>query len=245
MYYYGYIFCFSFVPVQSFENKQLYFANRLHEAMKVVTVRFFFLVEMWLLWRPDVRSKSAFESAHLLEEHRIWSWLKLSYNSIASAAVVKNRACTTLSADLCLSSQSKGAKEKVVTRIIVSRCEVDLKKICSEYKAQYGQSLQKTILVSELYNLSVACYRFTVCLVLSCSRPNLLYVSYFCRSTPKEITRRCCLACVDQRHKNELCLVSITGNGHGRWQINHEYTLGTNSVAKAHPSFPHHKYWER
>lgn len=63
------------VLVQSFENKQLYFANRLHEAMK-----------------------------------------------------------------------SKGAKEKVVTRIIVSRCEVDLRKICSEYKAQYGQSLQKTIL---------------------------------------------------------------------------------------------------
>ncbi|KAM7396739.1 hypothetical protein PAMP_019756 [Pampus punctatissimus] len=63
------------VLVQSFENKQLYFANRLHEAMK-----------------------------------------------------------------------SKGAKEKVVTRIIVSRCEVDLKKICSEYKAHYGQTLQKTIL---------------------------------------------------------------------------------------------------
>ncbi|XP_047452875.1 annexin A2a [Mugil cephalus] len=42
--------------------------------------------------------------------------------------------------------KSKGAKEKVVTRIIVSRCEVDLKKICSEYKANFGQSLQKTIL---------------------------------------------------------------------------------------------------
>ncbi|XP_057693233.1 annexin A2a [Corythoichthys intestinalis] len=62
------------VLVQSFENKQLYFANKLHDAMK-----------------------------------------------------------------------SKGAKEKVVTRIVVSRCEVDLKKICSEYKAQHGQSLQKTI----------------------------------------------------------------------------------------------------
>ncbi|KAM7414588.1 hypothetical protein PAMA_019415 [Pampus argenteus] len=35
------------VLVQSFENKQLYFANRLHEAMKVVTVQFF-LFEMWL-----------------------------------------------------------------------------------------------------------------------------------------------------------------------------------------------------
>nr|XP_057931234.1 annexin A2a [Doryrhamphus excisus]XP_057931235.1 annexin A2a [Doryrhamphus excisus] len=63
------------VLVQSFENKQLYFANRLHDAMK-----------------------------------------------------------------------SKGAKEKVVTRIIVSRCEVDLKKICTEYKAHHGQSLQKTIM---------------------------------------------------------------------------------------------------
>ncbi|XP_061532674.1 annexin A2-like [Phycodurus eques] len=63
------------VLVQSFENKQLYFANRLHDAMK-----------------------------------------------------------------------NKGAKEKVVTRIIVSRCEVDLKKICSEYKAHHGQSLQKTIM---------------------------------------------------------------------------------------------------
>ncbi|KAM9854449.1 annexin A2-like [Aulostomus maculatus] len=61
--------------VQCFTNKQLYFANKLHDAMK-----------------------------------------------------------------------SKGAKEKVVTRIIVSRCEVDLKKISSEYKTHYGQSLQKTIM---------------------------------------------------------------------------------------------------
>ncbi|KAL3061529.1 hypothetical protein OYC64_009655 [Pagothenia borchgrevinki] len=42
--------------------------------------------------------------------------------------------------------KSKGAKEKIVTSIIVSRCEVDLKKICSEYKTSTGESLQKTIL---------------------------------------------------------------------------------------------------
>ncbi|XP_042351568.1 annexin A2-A-like [Plectropomus leopardus] len=42
--------------------------------------------------------------------------------------------------------KSKGAKEKIVTRIIVSRCEVDLKKICSEYKATFGESLQRTIM---------------------------------------------------------------------------------------------------
>ncbi|MCJ8735933.1 hypothetical protein PDJAM_G00253130 [Pangasius djambal] len=60
--------------VQCFENKQLYFANRLNDAMK-----------------------------------------------------------------------SKGAKEKVVTRIMISRCEVDLKKIRSEFKAQFGKSLHRTI----------------------------------------------------------------------------------------------------
>ncbi|XP_037623737.1 annexin A2-like [Sebastes umbrosus] len=42
--------------------------------------------------------------------------------------------------------KSKGAKEKIVTRIIVSRCEVDLKKVCSEYKATFGESVQKTIM---------------------------------------------------------------------------------------------------
>ncbi|XP_034444185.1 annexin A2-A-like [Hippoglossus hippoglossus] len=42
--------------------------------------------------------------------------------------------------------KSKGAKEKMVTRIIVSRCEVDLQKICSEYKSNFGQTLQKTVL---------------------------------------------------------------------------------------------------
>uniref|UniRef100_A0A8C9Z3Y2 Annexin n=1 Tax=Sander lucioperca TaxID=283035 RepID=A0A8C9Z3Y2_SANLU len=42
--------------------------------------------------------------------------------------------------------KGKGAKEKIVTRIIVSRCEVDLKKICSQYKTNFGQSLQKTIM---------------------------------------------------------------------------------------------------
>ncbi|KAJ0069638.1 hypothetical protein NL108_011545, partial [Boleophthalmus pectinirostris] len=41
--------------------------------------------------------------------------------------------------------KSKGAKEKVLTRIIVSRCEVDLRRICQEFKANFGQSLHRTI----------------------------------------------------------------------------------------------------
>ncbi|XP_069031306.1 annexin A2-A-like [Embiotoca jacksoni] len=41
--------------------------------------------------------------------------------------------------------KSKGAKEKVVTRIMVSRCEVDLMKIRSEFKRQHKRSLYQTI----------------------------------------------------------------------------------------------------
>lgn len=41
--------------------------------------------------------------------------------------------------------KGKGAKEKILTRIIVSRCEMDLEKIACEYKANFGHSLQKAI----------------------------------------------------------------------------------------------------
>ncbi|TSM20270.1 Annexin A2-A [Bagarius yarrelli] len=40
----------------------------------------------------------------------------------------------------------KSVKEKVVTRIMVSRCEVDLMKIRMEFKAHFGKSLYQTIL---------------------------------------------------------------------------------------------------
>ncbi|XP_036442829.1 annexin A2b [Colossoma macropomum] len=41
--------------------------------------------------------------------------------------------------------KGKSAKEKILTRIIVSRCEVDLMKIRSEFKRQFGKSLFQTI----------------------------------------------------------------------------------------------------
>lgn len=41
--------------------------------------------------------------------------------------------------------KGKGAKEKVVTRILVSRCEVDLMKIRTEFKRQHKKSLYQTI----------------------------------------------------------------------------------------------------
>lgn len=47
-----------------------------------------------------------------------------------------------------VSLQSKGAKEKAVTRVMVSRCEVDLMKIRTEFKKQHSKSLYQTITVS-------------------------------------------------------------------------------------------------
>nr|XP_019961254.1 PREDICTED: annexin A2-A-like [Paralichthys olivaceus]XP_019961255.1 PREDICTED: annexin A2-A-like [Paralichthys olivaceus] len=41
--------------------------------------------------------------------------------------------------------KSKGAKEKVVTRILVSRCEVDLMKIRTQFKREHKRSLYQTI----------------------------------------------------------------------------------------------------
>uniref|UniRef100_A0A8C2W8V6 Annexin n=1 Tax=Cyclopterus lumpus TaxID=8103 RepID=A0A8C2W8V6_CYCLU len=69
-----FVTAFLIVLLECFENRQLYFANRLNEAMK-----------------------------------------------------------------------SKGAKEKVVTRIMVSRCEVDLMKIRTEFRKQHKRSLYQTI----------------------------------------------------------------------------------------------------
>ncbi|TNN24549.1 Annexin A2 [Liparis tanakae] len=44
--------------------------------------------------------------------------------------------------------KGKGAKEKVVTRILVSRCEVDLMKIRTEFRRQHKRSLYQTLSVS-------------------------------------------------------------------------------------------------
>lgn len=58
------------------------------------------------------------------------------------------RSVSLWSAMMFFCLQSKGAKEKVVTRIMVSRCEVDLMKIRREFKRQHKRSLYQTIAVS-------------------------------------------------------------------------------------------------
>lgn len=97
---YCYLSVLSLVPVKCFENKQLYFASKLNEAMKVVTVLFrFFSLKcgyfegLSFFWNRCKKYILRLKSAILLQEHRIQSGQKFSYHSVASAAVVKLKAC--------------------------------------------------------------------------------------------------------------------------------------------------------
>lgn len=55
---------------------------------------------------------------------------------------------------MCIWLQGKGTRDKVLIRIMVSRCEVDMLKIKSEFKRKYGKSLYYFIQVS-LFFLSI------------------------------------------------------------------------------------------
>lgn len=44
--------------------------------------------------------------------------------------------------------QGKGTRKNVLTRIMVSRSEIDMKQIKEEYKKNYGKTLHMDILVS-------------------------------------------------------------------------------------------------
>ena len=115
-------------------------------------------------------------------------------------------------------SQCKGAKEKVLTRIMVSRCEVDLRKIRGEYKTQYGESLHKTIFVSMNNNPpSVSRPPYTL------KSPFFLWfgfdpTSFFCRlcrNTPRGTTRGPCSACVEEMIRR---VTSQTGSLISYWK---------------------------
>ena len=94
--------------------------------------------------------------------------------------------------------------------MIVSRCEVDLKKVCSEYKAHFGQSLQKAIMVNNNLWLGLLIFFFFFILT-SCNQT--VYLPYFYRNTPKETTRRLRSACVDPKNKlAESQSLSFGGN---------------------------------
>ena len=45
--------------------------------------------------------------------------------------------------------QGKGTRKHILTRIMVSRSEIDMKRIKDEYKKNYGSSLHRDILVSK------------------------------------------------------------------------------------------------
>ncbi len=108
--------------------------------------------------------------------------------------------------------QSKSVKEKIITRIIVSRCEVDLMKVRAEFKRNFGKSLHQTILVS--FHLSLFLHIFSVIyisllfLLLVClhsrsmfNRNVSLYV-FLLRSTPRVTTRELYWTSVEEMTKH-------------------------------------------
>lgn len=53
-----------------------------------------------------------------------------------------------------LNFQGKGTRDKVLIRIMISRSEVDMLKIRSEFKRKYGKSLYYYIQVSPRYHVT-------------------------------------------------------------------------------------------
>jgi len=72
-------------------------------------------------------------------------WLFLELKSISLSLCL----CVSLFWFL-VASQGKGTRTKILTRIMVSRSEVDLKRIKETYKKDYGKTLHQEILVSSL-----------------------------------------------------------------------------------------------
>ena len=62
-----------------------------------------------------------------------------------------------------LSSQGHGTCEDTLIRVLVSRSEIDLKKIVEEYRAMFNVSLQEHILVRRHKLTKVKKLNLTVC----------------------------------------------------------------------------------
>ncbi|MGH0138634.1 UNVERIFIED_CONTAM: hypothetical protein FKN15_066881 [Acipenser sinensis] len=112
--------------VQCIENKPLYFASRLNDSMQGCPYE---MVDQCLKTRGIPPNQEHFM------EYKV--------------QCIENKPLYFASR-LNDSMQSKGAKDKLLTRIMVSRCEVDLLKIRTEFKKQYSKSLYQTISASPL-----------------------------------------------------------------------------------------------
>lgn len=100
-------------------------------------------------------------------------------------------------------NQGKGTRKHVLTRIMVSRSEIDMKRIKEEYKKNYGKTLYKDILVSKhLTNNKSNRPQQTYLMYQDC----FMFSSFLLRMTLKEIMRRFC-----------LLYVGVTTKGQSLW----------------------------
>lgn len=99
-------------------------------------------------------------------------------------------------------AQGHGTCDDTLIRVLVSRSEVDLKKIMEEYRAMYDVSLQDDILVTwHVYDIN---FPSPYVLFLSQHHVNIVseffswtYLSVIHRMTRGDIIRPSCLDCVD------------------------------------------------
>lgn len=106
---------------------------------------------------------------------------------------VLNTHCVYLLSVLNLIHQGCGTRDHLLIRVLVSRSEVDLKKVIEEYKAMFGRSLQEDILVNSFSALLPEVFFYLILFFETIE----LTSDLFNRPTRREIIRKFCSACVD------------------------------------------------
>ncbi|EPY83060.1 annexin A2 [Camelus ferus] len=118
--------------VQCIQNKPLYFADRLYDSMKSS------LLDQPMEEGPPVQLQECTKGS---TEKQISSTCERTHQTLLMMTVVSAKCNLEHGFDF----QGKGTRDKVLIRIMVSRSEVDMLKIRSEFKRKYGKSLYNYI----------------------------------------------------------------------------------------------------
>lgn len=124
-----------FSPVKCIKNTPVYFAERLHKAMKVHSVIFLTFLFFSLIFNCN-RSPPRIHLSLV-------------------RGLMRGRGGFTVKANPVLFQQGAGTKDTTLIRIMVSRSEVDMLDIRQAYLHTYGKSLYTAISVSPAHSVVV------------------------------------------------------------------------------------------
>merc|ERR1712212_298587 len=133
------------VPLRDFDAAKD--AARLETAVKTKGVDEQTIIDILTRRSYDQRREVAFEYEKMAKKDLISALKGVLSGSLEAVMLGLMKSTSQYDAsELKAAMKSKGAKEKVVTRIMVSRCEVDLMKIRTEFKKQqHGKTLYQTL----------------------------------------------------------------------------------------------------